>query len=212
MGLTSRKKRPLDRMIPHLRDTRLIVIATEGKYSEKQYFESEFFRNRRIQVKVLETKDNRSAPKYVKERIRSFTKRYELNSDDQLWLVLDKDRWPDAQLADVFQHPFSNKKLIQIAVSNPCFEFWLLLHISDWGGESVSSRDVNKILKEKLGGYKKSNVKIEQFKNGVDEAILRAKLLTPLTGYRWPVNPGTNVYILVEAIFELIGKIYTQEE
>lgn len=40
MGITSRKKRPLKREIPHLRDTRLIIIASEGAVTEKKYFVS----------------------------------------------------------------------------------------------------------------------------------------------------------------------------
>ncbi len=52
MGFTSRRKRPLDRHIPHLRDTRLIIIVTEGQKTEKQYFESEMLRY----IKILLTK------------------------------------------------------------------------------------------------------------------------------------------------------------
>lgn len=60
MGITSRRKRPLDRKIPHLRDTNLIIIAVEGEKTEKQYFESNFFQRKRVQVKVLETKEGLS--------------------------------------------------------------------------------------------------------------------------------------------------------
>ena len=68
-ALTSRRKRPLDRDVPHLRDTRLIIIASEGEKTEKQYFESGLFGNRRVQVKVLETQDGRSAPNWVLARL-----------------------------------------------------------------------------------------------------------------------------------------------
>ena len=39
MALTSRKRRPLNRTITHLRDTKLFIIATEGEKTKKQYFE-----------------------------------------------------------------------------------------------------------------------------------------------------------------------------
>ena len=48
MGMTSRRKRPLDHAIPHQRDTRLIIIATEGEKTERQYFS--MFRNVRVRV------------------------------------------------------------------------------------------------------------------------------------------------------------------
>jgi len=53
VSLTSRRKRPLKRDIKHLRDTRLVVIATEGHCTEKQYFEIFERRSSRVQVKIL---------------------------------------------------------------------------------------------------------------------------------------------------------------
>ena len=67
MSLTSRQKRPLNRNIPHLRDTKLIIIVAEGTNTEKLYFESELFKCPRIQVKVFEIQDNKSAPKIYKQ-------------------------------------------------------------------------------------------------------------------------------------------------
>jgi len=38
MVQTSRKSRPLDRSLEHRRDTRLVIIAAEGRETEQQYF------------------------------------------------------------------------------------------------------------------------------------------------------------------------------
>lgn len=66
MALTSRKKRPLDRGVEHLGDTRLIIIAAEGHNTEAQYFS--LVDSTRVQVKVLATgADHQSAPEYVLE-------------------------------------------------------------------------------------------------------------------------------------------------
>ncbi len=51
MPLTSRKKRPLDRNVPHFKDTKLIVVATEGQKTEKRYFD--IFKTLKIQVRVI---------------------------------------------------------------------------------------------------------------------------------------------------------------
>ena len=99
MVCTSREKRPLDRKIPHLKDTRLIIIATEGKETEKHYFESDLLgKSRRVQVKVLPSLEGRSAPKYVARRLIEFEKRYDWWPGDQLWLMVDKDRWQEGTL------------------------------------------------------------------------------------------------------------------
>ena len=42
------------------------------------------------------------------------------------WLVVDKDKWTDKQLNDVKEK--CNKNHFSLTVSNPCFEYWLLLH------------------------------------------------------------------------------------
>ena len=75
MSLTTRRKRPLDRRTrpePH-RDARLFVIATEGEKTEKQYFS--LFRNRRCQVKIITSKEGRSAPKYIFEQLKKIQER-----------------------------------------------------------------------------------------------------------------------------------------
>jgi uncharacterized protein YqgV (UPF0045/DUF77 family) len=98
MALTQRKKRPIDRSSKVLGDTRLLIIATEGRITEKQYFAQ--FRNRRVQVKVIPTgEDNKSSPEYVLERLKHFRQEYALEANDELWLMIDVDRWKDKKLS-----------------------------------------------------------------------------------------------------------------
>jgi len=133
MALTSRKKRPLDRSIPCLRDTRLIIIATEGEKTEKQYFESPLFQCTRVQVHVLETQNGLSSPGHVISRLKDFAQEHNLMAGDQLWAVVDKDRWPDKSLARICQQLAQMKKYQGgCAISNPRFELWLYLHHGDW--------------------------------------------------------------------------------
>ncbi|MCU7918074.1 MAG: RloB family protein [Candidatus Thiodiazotropha sp. (ex Epidulcina cf. delphinae)] len=119
MALIARRKRPLDRSTAHLRDTRLVVIATEGKVTEKQYFS--LFNSRRVQVKVLPTgEENHSSPEHVLERLHEYHKTYDLDGDDELWLMVDVDRWGTAKLAQVAKEAIHAG--FGLAVSNPCFE------------------------------------------------------------------------------------------
>ena len=76
-----------------------------------------------------------------------------------------------------------------VAVSNPCFEFWLLLHIKDLaeyneeeldlilknGRVSSKKNYVDTKIVEILGAYNKSNPKPELFLPTVDFAIAQAK-------------------------------------
>ncbi len=202
MTLTSRKKRPLDRTIPHLRDTRLIIIATEGEKTEKQYFESYLFRSSRVQVRILETTEGLSAPKHVLKRMRDFAKDFNLQPDDQLWLMIDKDRIRDEHLSGICSESRSVK--FNLALSNPCFELWLYLHIDNWSGGNVSSKQIEIDLRDKIGSYNKSNLDIDKYSDGINSAIDRARNMENKKDTRWPSNPGTHVYRVVEEILKIM--------
>ena len=198
MALTTRRKRPLDRRTrpePY-RDARLFVIATEGEKTEKQYFS--LFRNRRCQVKIITNTEGRSAPKYIFEQLKKFKKEYQLKGDDELWLMIDVDRWPKRELAAASSQSAQNNFFL--AVSNPCFEIWLYLHHASIRKKSISSGEMKQMLRDKLGSYNPSNLDLSRFVEKVDKAISRAKKLDVDTAERWPSSTGTHVYKVVKKV------------
>jgi len=203
MGLTSRRKRPLDRGRPHLRDTSLIVIATEGACTEKQYFE--MFRHHRVQVKVLHTDDCKSAPEYVIERLKEYKRDFELGRDDELWLMVDVDSWGATKLADVAMQAVKAK--FDLAVSNPCFELWLLLHHVDADSDDLptQSKTAERLLRKVLGSYNKANLDTDQFVGRVKFAVEQARKLDVDQNQRWPRSTGTHVYRVIESIWRLMS-------
>lgn len=203
MTLTSRRKRPLDRSIPHLRDTRLVVVATEGD-TEAQYFQMFQRQSSRVQVIALPTEDGRSAPKHVLNRLRGYRREYDLAPEDILGLVIDEDRWPKEQLADVAAKCLQQG--IELAVSCPCFEIWLYLHLADPPRRAgvMDCKAVKSELRKLLGAYNSSNLRVEDFAPFVDDAIQRARSLDTNEDMRWPGRPGTRVYRVVEHITALL--------
>lgn len=195
MSLTSRKKRPLNRTIPHLRDTKLVIIATEGSVTEKQYFE--MFGNVKLQIKVIPTpkEDTKSAPKYVLERLNYFKKEYQLNKDDELWLMIDVDDWKQEALSQVCLE--CRQKGYFLAISNPCFELWLYLHFSEDLSKISSCKDIELTLRNHLGSYSKTNLDINKYKPYILKAITRARNLHTDADERWPTLLGTHVYKIV---------------
>ena len=88
------------------RDARLIVIASEGKDTERIYFKAlaKEYTNPRVHVHVLERSENEqnnSSPEHVLKQLNDYKSQYELEADDELWLVVDKDRWTEAMLSRV---------------------------------------------------------------------------------------------------------------
>ncbi|MFC1724152.1 RloB family protein [candidate division KSB1 bacterium] len=204
MSLTFRKKRPLIRTIPHVRDTRLIIIAAENTYIEKQYFS--IFKHHLVQVRVLFTETGASSPRYVLERLKKYKNDYDLKSDDQLWLMVDRDNWTERELDKVTQECV--QKGFRLAISNPCFELWLYIHFEDIDySKSYECIDIEKMLKEKLGSFNKTRLKVDRYHGKIKDAVRRAKAIDINPKDRWPNTTGTHVYKVVEEIISLIKKI-----
>jgi RloB-like protein len=195
MGKINRTKL-LDRQHDR-RDARLFIIATEGAVTEKQYFER--FGNSRIKVEVLATgSDNKSAPKYVFDRLNSFKEQFDLHEDDMLWLVIDVDRWNrDGELSQICRE--AKQKNYHLAVSNPCFEVWLCLHFGDLDPEDRTCKQ----FKSSLGKILGSCNSISPYAPHLPDAVERAKILHPDPQQNWPPTIGTHVYRLVEILLQL---------
>jgi len=202
MTRTSRRKRPLDREKHPLRDSRLVVIATEGERTEPRYFRAFERVDSRVQVEVLETIDGESAPKHVLERLRNYKRDHQIGKGDALFLVIDEDRWPSKQLSQVASE--ARKLRCGFAVSCPCFDVWLYLHHADPPTEmaQMSSQDVKAALRGLLGGYNPSNFNPDDFLPTLDDAIDRARSLDDDVSMRWPKRPGSRVYLVIESICE----------
>lgn len=199
MALTTRRSRPLDRVVAHLRDTRLLIVAAEGRETERQYFA--MFRSTRVQVKVLSADDNRSAPEHVLERLRQFRDEYQLGEGDTLWLMLDVDRWGDKKLAAIAQEATTCG--FGLAVSRPCFEVWLLFHFAEQVPDAVKCAEVESALREAMGGtYSKTRLEEARFRPFIHAAADRAQSADPSPQGRWPNGPGSHVYRIVRVLID----------
>lgn len=126
-------------------------------------------------------------------------------------MIIDTDRWKNI---DKIVIECKKQKNMFVAVSNPSFEFWLLLHIKDIN--EYSDEELNLILENKkkskrsknyvdkkiieiLGTYDKRNPKSERFLPSIEKAISQAKLLNnPEEEY--PSKLGTFVYKVIEKL------------
>ena len=198
-----RKKRPLDRDGGVLRDASLIIIASEDKHAVKQYFQR--FRSRRVRFVILPTEDRRSSPNAVLARLDEYKKEYDIGDGDEFWLCIDTDHWvkPNhiANLTGVLRE--CRQKAYSIAISNPCFELWLLLHFQDAADlpAAVSCEVVTKRLKACCGGYRKESCgRLPLSNSSVEAAIQRATQMDAIASEDILERPGTHVYRIVEAL------------
>lgn len=182
------------------RDASLIIIACEGEKTEADYFGFSFFLNSRVKLCIIPSKDGRSAPAHVLENLKQEAGRYKLTSRDQLWVVVDTDRWPvETQLSKLLNARISRIP-VQLAVSNPCFELFLYLHFADMPSAPVEdSRTMEERLRKLLGRYSKSDLIEEDYVPYIYKAVEEAqKTVYGQDGL--PLNPGTGAGRLVKSI------------
>jgi hypothetical protein len=89
---------------------------------------------------------------------------------------------------------------IELAVSNPAFELWLLLHF----GEQPGMKD-RKVVRELLDAFitdYDKHVDYEKYRAGYEQAVRRAKALgeVDLNKCQPGPNPSTGVHVLTESI------------
>ena len=199
-----RKKRTLDRDSGMVRDASLVIIASEDTHAVSQYFRR--FRTRRVAFKVLETQDCHSSPKDVMARLDAYRTEEATVEGDQFWVCIDSDHWIEpnhiANLTEVLRE--CRQKNYGVAISNPCFELWLLLHFGLFETSELSCRceSVEKQLRSIVGAYQKDNITaLPMTVESVHLAIERATKLDS-DDQVLPTKPTTRVYRLLEVLLQ----------
>lgn len=195
------KRRKFQRPLGVRRYRKLFVIAVEGTKTEPQYFNIINEHQSLIWVNCLNGNHN-SSPPQVLRRMKNHLLREDLKSSDEAWLVVDKDQWTEEQL-DQLNDWADKRPNYDLAVSNPKFEYWLLLHFE--GGTGIASpMDCKDRLKRHLPGYVKGIDARKITRDRIQEAIRRAKLRDNPPCADWPrVLGGTTVYKLVEKMLQV---------
>lgn len=199
------------------RSAKLIVIATEGRKTERIYFEAlaENFDSTKVHVEVIEKLDDNSSPDVVLEQLNSFADEFNLDENDELWMVIDRDyqSWEIEMIKSVAQI-CHQKRGYYLAVSNPAFELWLLLHLVDCSELTQQEKEdlfrnakvtrnktySKKMLSDLLGGFNEAKYDADNFVPKVEEAIKNAIILDVNPRTRWPNYLATRVYKLVQNI------------
>jgi RloB-like protein len=144
----------------------------------------------------------------LKAAFFDFRQRGQVQEEDEFWVFLDSDHHiRDTNLAGTLEAlRTATQTGFEIAISNPCFELWLLLHHAEVPPKTVFAgcSAVVVEIKKTLGGYNKTSIKAGAFPLAcVPAAIRRARALEaepddPVG--RWPQQAGTRVYRLLERV------------
>ena len=182
-----------------------ILIVCEGSVSEPEYFDGFWHacHNTRVTVHVS---DDHGVPltlvriaKELKNEALAQAKRQgdDFLAFDAVWCVHDVDDHP--QLDEAREMAEANN--IELAISNPNFELWLLLlHFRDSPGMQHRAA-IGKTLKQHVPDFEK-HVIFSKYSAGSEEAVERARRLDQIAEGRGEAgsNPTTGVYKLTSLI------------
>lgn len=177
---------------------KLFIVSAEGAKTEPKYFDLLNKQQDSTHIKCLKGSGN--SPSDVLRRMEKFLAGKGPGGFDEVWLVVDRDKWSKTQLDKL--HNWAKKSGNRgFALSNPKFEYWLLLHFED-GNNIRSPQNCDNRLKKHIPDYNK-DICIEKFSiEAINKAIARGKERDRPPCPDWPTNIGcTTVYRLVERIF-----------
>lgn len=211
-----RERSELTRGKEFLQKGKIFILSYEGNDTEPQYYEALRdllkYKDNIVHIESLkrDKKDTNSAPKYVFKKLKEKKAEYNFSKTDEFWMIIDKDRW----VLNEWVEKCKDEENFYIALSNPCFEFWLLLHfksIVEFSEEilqsilenkkvSTSRRYIDKLLSDILeNGYNKKNINPKRFLERIEQAIKEAEDLDASDVFE---NLGTHNYKLVKKLLE----------
>jgi hypothetical protein len=165
-----------------------VLVVSNGTSTEVSYFKGLRNAHRRSNIKI-KVVDKRGAPEHLVKHAKYLREMHD--EFDEIWCVFDVDEFD-------LSRPVSEATAadMRVAVSNPCFEVWLLLHHDDRRAPFQSAKEAERALKDLLPQWSKSNTRYEDFQQGVLKAVERARNLDP-TGKDYQRNPSSSVWQLI---------------
>lgn len=175
------------------RDARKFILICEGE-REANYFKFFDGLSQKLIIETIAPNGvGQSSPNHLKERASEYILQNGWSNDfhDQLWFILDVDRWNRESIKDLFQLTEITTNWF-IAISNQCFEVWLYYHKS---GEKIlanSSKHMKQILNQQTnGGYK-----VEVYAPDISKAIKNSEALDQNKNSYFPDKGVTKLYLL----------------
>lgn len=190
---------------PH-RDSKLFIIVAEGE-REDEYFSFFHNQNQRIKISLAPREKNASAPNHFLNRLEKFKQeeRWNPKDDDVVWFVLNVDLWKREPIDELINF-CKNDKTLNIAISNPCFEVWLLYHLLD-NLENIGDNLKNELHLKTMETFEGSYHPIPStFCPRIQHATANAKVKDENPSHAFPNPKQTKVYLLAEQLIEKLGK------
>lgn len=208
--MVSRKQRNIDSLKRKegTKERKSVLIVCEGKKTEPIYFNS-LYKKLRLKLTDVKVVHKGSAPISIVNHALGLKKEREIVAKqsgslkveyEKIYCVMDVDR--HESLPRAINKAHANK--MEIVLSNPCFEYWYILHFTKTGRPFHNGKEVVRELKKYHQEYEKNDESFFEVLHpkNTTKAIRHAKQILreqhqnskDLT----KCNPATHVYKIVE--------------
>ena len=194
----------LRRSHPSREARKLLLIVCEGSKTEFGYFEAMRRKRNLLSVTIEVISPGRQGIQLVDYARKRRDQRVAPDRlpYDEIWCVFDREATNEpATFAAAIQ--LADKEAIQLAISNPCFEYWYLLHFSETDQPFYDAEEVCERLRkdECIPQYQKNQEVFDLLKERLTFARERAERLYKRHSERTKdrfLNPSTLLQRLVK--------------
>lgn len=199
--------RTLKRKVATRQPRKTLVVFCEGEKTEPQYMlalrQQPFVKDTAAVDIQVETGRGGAVPLTlvtlaIAARAKSAAEEAEI---DEFWCVFDVE-WPR-------NHPHLHEAIakaeahdIKLAISNPCFELWLILHDRNHGSWLDNSQAVE--LRRQLDGSPNKSLDTAKYMSLIEDAVRHAALLDTRhqrDGSKFPHNnPSSGMHCLIASV------------
>lgn len=206
-----------------------ILVVTEGVNTEPTYFEALRNAFASPSVELVPHGAGRGDPKKLTDAALEFRKNRrkdardkklsisQLEYFDQIWIVFDTDVLTPQKRNDGIA--YAKSKGVKVAYSEPCFEYWLLLHSAAHytTAQMQKCANVKPYLEKAFGwsGYDKNKAECKKL---IPPLVTKENVRTAVEASRrvkehhrgantpFPANPSTDVELIIQTINEAVSK------
>lgn len=216
---------PKKRARPVRQPKPVMHIYCEGEKTEPNYINgyinSKHQGNRRLKIIRIE-KTSKNTPIQLVEEALKQQKSRSTPKEDIFWVVYDREsnqKYPDDLHNKAYEKAGSR---VEVAISNVCFEIWILLHFQEVTAPYRNYEDLYKNSQlcnhfEKIGfkKYEKNSASLYSLLDAmVDDAKIRAEKMNDATKNSseindprpYQLNPFTDLHKLLNAIDDFMDK------
>ncbi|MEW1723673.1 RloB family protein [Streptomyces sp. NPDC093109] len=201
-----KRGRPLKRAKGVRQEQRRFLIYCEGECTEDQYFRGLKAELRALPVYVQLGGEHGEPKSLVRAAIEHKNRAARSPHDrwmdyDEVWCVIDVEApRPHPGLSSALA--LAERHGIEVALTNPCFELWLLLHFTDVYGYHTSESAQRALEKQGACGYSTTHkhVKYEELRDGYGRARDCAQVLRNRASDGYAENPWTDMDRLVDRL------------